>query len=194
MKIITLAVVIAATLLSSVTAASAEGSYVGAYGGANWNDLVSTPLADSNTGVVIGGVIGTKVPAVPGLRIEADVSYRTNEIDIFGGAITADHETVALLGNAVYDLPVDLGPVRPYVLAGVGFAQTQATFENVALLRLEASGVAYQLGAGINTELAPGVTAGVGYRYFVGPEIEVLGLQLSDGSNHSVVASLNFAL
>ena len=193
MRLISLAVALAAFIFSAIPA-QAEGSYIGAYGGANWNDLVSTPFADSNTGVVVGGVLGTKVPAVPGLRIEADVSYRTNEIDIFGGAITADHETVALLGNAVYDIPVSLGPVRPYVLAGVGYAQTQATFENVALLRLEASGVAYQLGAGLNMELAPGVAAGVGYRYFAGPELEVLGLQLSDGTNHSVVAELKFAL
>ena len=130
--------------------------------------------------------------AVKGLRIEADLSNRSNDVDIFGGAITAQHETTSILGNVVYDVPVDFGPVHPYVLGGVGYAKTTATFENVSLLKLEASGVAWQLGAGVNTEIAPGITAGVGYRHFEGPAIEVLNTQLSDGGNDSVIASVNF--
>jgi opacity protein-like surface antigen len=46
----------------------------------------------------------------------------------------------------------------------------------------------------MNWKVADGVTAGVGYRYFQGPELEFLGNELSDGSNHSVVASVSFAL
>jgi opacity protein-like surface antigen len=182
-----------ATLLMSSTAAFAGDTYFGIYGGANWDDVVSSSFVNDNTGVVIGGVVGTKLSAVPGMRLELDASYRSNEVDIFSGFITADHDTTALMANAVWDVPVNMGPVRPYVLAGVGVAQTQATFEDVALLRLESTGVAYQLGAGFNTEVAEGVTAGIGYRYFAGPELEVLGLELSDGTNHSVVAEMKFA-
>ena len=173
--------------------ASIGGSYVGIYGGANWDDVISSPFVNNKTGYTVGAVVGTHVNAVKGLRIEADLSNRSNDVDIFGGAITAQHETTSILGNVVYDVPVDLGPVHPYVLGGVGYAKTTATFENVSLLKLEASGVAWQLGAGINTEIAPGITAGVGYRYLQGPAIEVLNTELSDGSNSSVVASVNFA-
>ena len=188
--VITLAAVLASTVVAA--AAEAKGFYTSVYGGANWDDVISAPFVDENTGMVIGGTVGTSIDSVPGLRIEADLSFRQNEVDIFGGFVSADHDTVALMGNVVYDLPVNMGPVHPYVLAGVGFAQTSATFEDVALLKLESSGVAWQLGAGLNTKVADNVTAGIGYRYFNAPELEVLGLNLSDGSNHSVVAQVAF--
>lgn len=184
---------VALFVLLSASPASASGFYVGTYGGWNQDDVISAPFLNSKGGYVAGAVIGTRLPSVPGVRIEADLSLRSNETDLFGGFISADHDTTAVMGNVIWDLPLNIGPVRPYALAGVGVAQTQATFENVALLRLEATGVAYQLGAGLQTDIADGVTAGIGYRYFAGPELEVLGLQLSDGTNHSVVASVNFA-
>lgn len=181
-----------ALVLLSVSPAAASGFYVSAYGGANWDDVIDAKGVDDQTGSVIGATVGTSVASVPGLRIEADLSFRQNEVDLFGGFISADHDTTALMGNVVYDLPVKLGPVHPYVLAGIGYGHTEATFEDVALLKLEASGMAWQLGAGLNTNLSDTVTAGIGYRYFQGPELEVLGLELSDGSNHSVVAQVAF--
>lgn len=192
-KISLLIGVSAFSLFAFSTPANAKDTYFGVYGGANWNDVVDSPLVDDNSGTVLGAVAGFKVNQVPGLRLELDASYRTNEVDILGGLITADHDTTALLGNVVYDLPAVVAGGRPYVLAGVGVASTEATFENVSLLKLEASGVAWQLGTGMNWDVADGITAGVGYRYFQGPELDVLGTELSDGSNHSVVASVNFA-
>lgn len=178
---------------ASADGAYTKGSYVGVYGGANWDDVITSKFVDDNSGYAVGAVVGTHVNAVKGLRIEADLSNRSNDVDIFGGKLSAQHETTAILGNVVYDVPVDLGPVHPYVLAGVGYAKTTATFEDVSLLKLESSGVAWQLGAGVNTQIADGVTAGVGYRYLQGPAIGVLNTELSDGSNHSLVASVNFA-
>lgn len=174
--------------------AAANEWYVGAYGGANWNDVISQKFVDEKTGYVVGGVVGRNVPSVSGLRIEADISFRQNEVDIFGGKISADHDTFALLGNAVWDAPIYLGPFQPYLLAGVGYGHTEATFEDIALLKLENSGFAWQLGVGANARVAEGITAGIGYRYLQAPDIEVLGTELSDGSNHSVVAELKFAL
>lgn len=191
MRFATSAAVIAVSLVAAASA-NAKGFYTSVYGGANWDDVINAPFVNDNTGMVIGGTVGTTIDQVPGLRIEADISHRQNEVDVFGGFIKADHNTFALLGNVVYDLPVELGPVHPYVLAGVGYGHTEATFENVSLLKLEASGVAWQLGAGVNTKVADGVIAGVGYRYFNSPEIDVLGLNLSDGTNHSLVAHVAF--
>ena len=184
----------ASLLLSSVLVAQAfaGGWYTSGYGGWNQDDVISAKGVDSNGGYVIGGTIGKHVPAIPGLRVELDASYRQNEVDLFG-FVSADHDTTALMMNAAYDFPVDWR-IRPYALAGVGVARTQATFEDVALLRLEASGVAYQLGTGLNFTVADGVQAGVGYRYLQAPEISVLGTELSDGSNHSVVAQMTFTL
>lgn len=182
---------VASVALASV--ATAGEWYSSVYGGYNKDEIISAKGVDDQSGYVIGGTVGKKIQGVPGLRIEADLAFRQNEVELFGGFISADHDTTSLLVNAAYDFQVDW-KVKPYILAGVGVAKTSATFEDVALLRLESTGLAYQLGAGMNFKVAEGITAGAGYRYFQADEIEVLGLNLSDGTNHSVVAQVTFEL
>lgn len=184
-----------ATVLASsvlVSPAFARDNYVGVYGGMNWNDAINAPLVKEKDGTVLGAVVGTNLPAVKGMRLELDASYRTNDVKV--GPFDIQHDTTALMGNVVYDLPVFVGGGQPYVLVGLGVAETEATFENISVVSVETSGVAWQLGTGMNWKVADEVTAGVGYRYFQGPELDVLGYQLSDGSNHSVVASVSFAM
>lgn len=173
--------------------ASAGDWYASVYGGVNFDNVIDVAFVESQTGAVVGGTVGRATP-VPGLRIEADLSFRRNDVELFGGVINADHTTTALMANAVYDIDVDGDPVKPYLLLGVGYAQTEATFENVSLLKLEASDIAYQAGAGLQTAVWPGARLGVGYRFFQGPKVEVLGTELSDGTNHSVIGSLSFDL
>lgn len=169
--------------------------YTTLYGGLNWDDVVSSPFVDDETGSLVGVTFGKTVDAVPGLRVELDASYRTNDVNLAGGFITANHDTTALMANAVYDFPVALvGGGVPYALVGVGMAHTEATFENVSLLKLENTDLAWQLGGGVNWTVADGVKAGLGYRYMAGPELEVLGTELSDGTNHSAVATVTFDL
>jgi len=174
------------------TTASAGNWYASAYGGANWDDVLKSDYLSDNTGFVIGGTVGKSIPSVPGLRIEADLAFRQNVIDLC--ELSVDHDVLTLMGNTVYDLPLSVGPLHPYVLAGVGYGHSQARLEDLSIASVEASGVAWQLGAGVNTTLADGVQFGVGYRYVQAPEIEIFGTQLSDGTNHSVVAQLTFAL
>lgn len=195
---LTLAAVYAAMILLvlMVVPAKADGWYAGVYGGANFDDVIEASGVDNKSGVLIGGVVGKGVKAVPGLRVEADISFRQNEVtfDPCGpcAAVTIDHDTWALMANAAYD--VDLGMVKPYALVGVGYANTQGTLENIALARVESAGVAWQLGTGVNVDVADGVTVGAGYRYFNGPDVTVLGTELASGGNHSVLASASFAL
>jgi opacity protein-like surface antigen len=170
-------------------------TYTSMYGGLNWNDVASSPFVDDETGSVVGATLGKTVDAVPGLRVELDGSYRTNDVNLFGGFISASHDTTSLMANAVYDFPVALvGGGVPYALVGVGVSHTEATFENVSLLKLENTDLAWQLGTGVNWQVAEGVKAGLGYRYMAGPELEVLGAELSDGTNHSAVATVTFDL
>ena len=183
--------ILAASLAACCSAATAGDWYASVYGGINRNSVIELPFVDSNDGEVIGATIGRNL-SIPGLRIEADLSYRTNEVDLFGGALTANHETTAAMFNVAYDFGA--GPVKPYLLGGIGAAKTQATFENISLLRIEASDLAYQAGAGATVPIAAGVRFGVGYRYFQGPVVEVLGTELSDGVNHSLIANLAFDL
>jgi opacity protein-like surface antigen len=171
--------------------ATAGNWYTSIYGGGNWTEGVPVPGVDEQRGTVVGGTFGKALDGVPGLRVEADLSYRTHNVDVFG-FLEAKHETTGLLFNVAYDF--GSGPVKPYVLVGGGYAHTQATFESISLLRIEQGDMAYQLGAGVQIEFAKGVRAGVGYRFFQGPELEVLGTDLHDGVNHSAVASLGFDL
>jgi opacity protein-like surface antigen len=174
--------------------ALARDTYVGMYGGANFDDVIEAPIVSDNPGIVIGGVLGTSIPSVPGLYVEADVSFRSNEVDLFGGALTADHDTFALLGNVVYAADIGLGSVKPYALLGAGYGRTEATFENITVLNLSSAGFAWQAGVGLMTPVTEGVTAGIGYRFLQAPTIDVLGTELSDGRNHSAVLELRVAL
>lgn len=185
--------ILALASLALALPAVAGDWHVSIYGGINADDVIDVAFVESQTGALVGGTIGRKTP-VNGLRVEVDGRFSTNDVEIFGGAITAKHDTTALLFNAVYDIDVNDPHAKPYILLGAGYANTTATFENVALLRLEASDVAFQAGAGINFDVWAGSRIGVGYRFLQGPSIEVLGVELSDGTNHSAVAQLSFDL
>jgi len=180
--------------------ALAGGFYVSAYGGANWNDTNEAGsgwTVGSDVGTVIGATYGASVSGVPGLRIEADGSYRTNNTNVTLGSFktAASDDTWALLGNAVYDLPVDLGPVHPYVLAGAGVGQRTVSLKALSLsgLQLENTGIVWQVGAGLNTTVADGIQVGLGYRYLDAPDVG-LGPFSNDGGNQSLVLQATFAM
>lgn len=182
---------IAASLVACCASATAGDWYASVYGGINRDSVTEAPFIELKTGGVFGGAVGKRIAAVPGLRAELDLSYRTNEVDLT--FITAQHETTGAMFNLAYDVDIG-GNVKTYVLVGGGYAHTEATFENISLLKLEASDMAYQLGAGATVPLTPGVNLSVGYRFFQGPVVEVFGLELSDGQNHSLIGSLSFDL
>lgn len=186
-----LLLLLAASLAACVSTATAGDWYTSVYGGVNRNSVIELPFVKDKTGSVFGAAVGKRL-AIPGLRVELDLSVRNNEVDIFSGFITADHETTAAMFNVAYDF--GSGPVKPYVMAGGGYAQTSATFESISLLKLEAGHMAYQAAAGATAEMFPGARIGIEYRFFQGPELEVLGIELSDGQNHSLIGSLSFDL
>lgn len=183
-----------------VTGAQAKGFYVGAYGGANWNSFdvdEKWVQSQADVGYVIGGVVGTSIDALPGVRIEADLNYRSNDLDttICDTPLIVTDETWALLGNIVYDIPVEVGGIRPYALAGIGYGSRTVGIDYTPV-SVNNTGLVWQVGAGLNTEVAQGVTFGVGYRYFDAPDFDVAptGGFHDAGTNHSVIASLTFAM
>jgi opacity protein-like surface antigen len=170
---------------------------------------------DPDTGFVIGGAVGTGLDNwVKGMRVELEASYRRNDVSgnwqtgftfigpfTTAGGIDANASTFAIMANVAYD--IDMGwKIKPYVLGGAGWARTRyegaefftgggtnATFD------VENSGFAWQLGAGFNYEVAPGVDVGLGYRYFDGPNSSYFaGKNISpvdhDNTNHSVMVNL----
>lgn len=186
---------IAAALMAAMSIAfplsATADSYVTAFGGANWDDTGA--YLDSDTGTIVGLAVGMPVKAVPGLRVELELAQRNNEVDI-AGFIDAQHDTTSVMANLAYDINMDIGPARPYVLVGAGYARTEGTIESLSLATLEGTGFAWQIGTGFRADIAEGIKLDVGYRYFSGPEIEVLNYEASDGSNHSVIAGISFAL
>ena len=177
---------------------------------------------DADTGFVIGGAIGTGLEKwVQGLRAEMEVSYRRNDRsgnheyfygafdDPAEGPINGNLSNFAVLANIWYEF--DIGSkFRPYVGGGAGWARARLEAatpitsdpDNVTLFYgwdstdEEESGLAFQLGAGLNHEVAPGVDVGVGYRYFNGPNFDPIFIGKNelpvgfDNENHSVLVNL----
>lgn len=179
--------------------ANAKGFYIGGYGGANWSQIeFDTPQVqvESEVGYVMGAVVGTSIDSLPGVRIEADLNYRSNDLRtfLFGNGYVVTDETWALLGNIVYDIPVKVGGLHPYALAGIGYGSRTVAIDYTPLA-INNTGLAWQAAAGVRTEIADGVHVGVEYRYFDAPDFDALtfGGYHDAGSNHSLIASVNFA-
>ena len=198
----------ALALLAGATTATAGDLYISVIGGLNKQPDESggnvtaeaSGLFDTSpdTGFTIGGAIGTGLDKwVKGLRVEAEVAYRRNDLagrwatfsftvpgtTTARGDIEGNASTFSIMANAWYD--IDAGwKVVPYVGGGVGWGRakvdgvlvttfsdgTPNTGSREAFSR-EDSGFAWQLGAGFNYEAAPGVKVGLGYRYFRGPTV-----------------------
>lgn len=185
-----------ALAIISVSPASAKGFYVTTFGGVNFNDVSYDSKwlqVDSNTGYVIGAALGTTVDQVPGLRAEAELSYRSNGVDITicGDGLKANDETWALMANAVYDVPTASWPVHPYLLAGAGYASRTGSLNNYPL-EVSNQGLAYQVGGGVTFKIADGIDGDIGYRYFQGPDLNVSPVDGS-GANQSVMAGVRLA-
>lgn len=215
--------------LALAVPAHAAGWYVNVTGGGNWlndnNFTASTPGGDTLTvntgsdgGFVVAGAVGFSLGHVtPGLRVEAEVAYRENQVDGFftavpnggfgTGTLNYDHSALSVLANVWYDF--DLGDVSPYIGGGIGWADVEAdgNFADagpaVYPFSFSDDGFAWQLGAGINFDISPNMKLGVGYRYFVGPEVSLLAAPLNaanlaagdlDYDSHSAVATISFGM
>jgi OOP family OmpA-OmpF porin len=210
----------AAAVLASSGQAQARDLYVSVLGGGNWwqsQSRVTTDDStvfhfDADTGFVLGGAVGVHVDRwVQGLRLELEASYRRNKLaghwsssDTEVGALTGHVSTFALMANVWYD--IDCGSrFKPYVGGGAGWARshfdavrfTSSGNRTSGTTSVEASGFAWQLGAGVNYEVMPGVDLGLGYRFVVDPKLHLGGegspfdTRFSlDNQSHSVELSL----
>lgn len=169
--------ILAATTLATAGAANAqnEGFYLGGFGGVSFFDEVSlespipTMTGATDTGFGFGGAMGYGLDN--GLRFEGEVAYRQadiGEMTIGGVPIPADFTTdsLSVMANVWYDLPVDLGRFQPYVGGGIGLADTELTQNGPSVVTFADRVFAYQLGAGTSVDLGDGLEAFVQYRYF----------------------------
>ncbi len=215
---------LAVLALSTPANAAGSGWYVNLSGGANWlsDEGFSASTAgldtlsfnpNSDAGWIISGAVGLSLNSmVQGLRVEAEVAYRSNQVDgTWASTATApdlgpldyEHSTTSVLANVWYDF--SLGDVRPYIGGGVGWAETQLDGRFVGgglpVIDISDDGFAWQLGAGVNFDISSNVQLGLGYRYFEGPDVRI-GAPLAingafgdvESQNHAALVSLTFGM
>ena len=155
---------------------------------------------------VLGGALGYGLAFGPGggrLRLEANVSWRENDVDeleVEGFDVEGDGEAGAVVGlaNVYYDL--DLGiPLRPYVGGGIGAARVNVDADAGGLLDVDDEGwaFAWDLAAGLGYEVADGLELTGGYRYLriEGTDFDVDGggeLDVDNYASHEVLLGLRY--
>ena len=199
------------------------GWYFSAFGGANWlNDTsfsITGAMVDNeyDTGFVAGGAIGYdfgQAMGPLGLRLEAEVSYRSNDVDshtvtVIGagpgtfpsgvGSTTA----LAGMGNVLFDLNTG-SPFTVYGGGGLGVANIDfdghATGPDAASVMNDDDTVfAWQLIAGTGYEISPNMVLDVQYRYFNAGDVSLTSTAAggsvsssTDYESHAVVGGIRF--
>ncbi|MGE3250858.1 MAG: OmpA family protein [Hyphomonadaceae bacterium] len=163
-KLLGASVAVIALMMSAASAHAGDGWYgrfdVG-YSVDGELDLDEFGSADLDNDVMVSGAVGAR--AWHGVRLEAEVAWRQNDIEDAGDA---DVQVVSLLANAIYDFNQG-GRFQPYVGAGVGVGRLE-----IDEIDTEETGFAYQLMAGVGVPLGEQLTLDIGYRYFSMPDVE----------------------
>ena len=210
----------ALALFAGAQQAQAGDLYLSVFGGANFQPQSSssfftgklsqtftgtTTIFEPDTGFVLGGAVGTSLDKwAKGLRVEAEVSYRRNDVggiwalaqggegggegvDTVGiGVVDSNTSNFAVMANLWYD--IDIGnKVRPYIGGGVGWARARRDGAIAAnLLFLTGGGeVGGTSSTGTQFQQERNGFAwqlGVGFNYEVAPGVDVgLGYRYFQG-------------
>lgn len=153
---------------------------------------------------VFGGAIGYRFPWA---RLEANVSYRENDVDkisVEGADFSGDGETKALVGLVNAYLDVDFGiPLRPYVGGGIGAAYLKVDSGGNAPLEVDddAGAFAWNLLAGVGYDITESVALTATYRYLhlEGSDfsadlagVDVGDVEVDDVALHEVLVGLRY--
>ena len=174
--------------------------------------LTGTIPLDSGPGFT--AAIGYGAP--DGLRGEIEIGYRSSSWDELsnlnlsyqGGSVASDDlsiggdlTTISLMANGIMVFDASWG-VKPYVGAGVGFAQHDASTDAFTLTNngdsypIESSSsddtvFAYQLMLGVAYPLSEKAEARFGYRYFATGEADLDGTK-ADYASHNIDVGILF--
>jgi opacity protein-like surface antigen len=195
-KIVTVA--ICAMLLSvSSAAVAASGPYVGFSAGLFMpsdsdvsGDFGEFEVSFDNGGVV-SGAVGYAAPY--GLRFDAEASYRNADTDrasIFGGDLDGEVNAISLMGNVYFDIPTG-GPVRPYIMGGVGVSSVEVDIDDAGIEE-DDTVMSGQAGAGVSFEVSRNITLDLGYRYFITEDVNLGDDGEASFDGHNVTAGIRF--
>lgn len=173
--------ILMAALAASVampSVAAAQGLYGKADVGVGFSGSLEAEgeSLDLETGYQVGGAVGYAYPN--GLRIEGELAYTTNDIDVQGAPISADLSAFGAFANAYYDFGT--GKIRPFVGAGLGYVNGELELSGGGdSFSGDGSGVGYQAKAGISFAASDRLVWEVGYRYLSADindvEVEIQG-------------------
>ena len=198
---------LAATILALPLAAQAQpvnGLYVAAGAGVNWQSRMSGTgyyqdafgsgsvqrSVSTDPGWVILGSVGWGFGN--GLRAEIEMNYRSNDVSELtfngfsatsspGSTISGTTSTYGVMANVFYDF--QLGPVMPYLGAGIGYAWNRwssvgysGPFSTGGISDTQGS-FAYQFMAGLAIPIraVPGLAITAEYRYFATNSVTMRG-------------------
>ena len=187
--------VAAAVLAGSAGAASAQtvgpdsGWYVrGDLGGTFQSDVDGRPKAKGDGGWI--GDVGAGYDLGNGVRAEGELAYLKSDLK---GATGGDSKTFGGFANVYYDFN-RTGTWRPFVGAGVGFAQVKV---DNSLVHGDDTGFAYQAKAGVAYKVNDRWTAEVAYRYLDVTSVSIgSGVNKLDGdfSSQAITVGARYAL
>jgi opacity protein-like surface antigen len=196
--------------MAPVVETAKDGWYVSLFTGGVWSDGDASITAssgpdygftfgmDMDMGYTLGLAVGTEV--FEHLRGEVELSViQSNPSGFLGYESEVDITStgINLLGNLWYDIDTGSG-FTPYVGGGLGVGYTELTADT-SDSKISATGLVYQLGAGVKVAMTDSLALDLGYRYKVMPDAPVsidnapdnTDVTL-DATSHVVQAGLTF--
>lgn len=196
--------------MAPVVETAKDGLYVSLFTGGVWSDgdVTMSPSSgpdygftfgvDMEMGYTLGLAVGTEV--FEHLRGEIELSVIQSHPDSFLGYMSSTDITstgINLLGNLWYDIETGSG-FTPYVGGGLGVGYTELTADG-SDDKISATGLVYQLGAGVKVAVTDSLALDLGYRYKVMPDAPVSADFIPpdtditlDATSHVVQAGLTF--
>ncbi len=196
-KIAIAAAALVTTMASSALAA--DGPYIGGYlGMANLSDstleqegFIPAELS-FDSGLGFGFVLGTKND---GVRIEAEVARKSNDLDQFSVVGFGSEEgqgdvsATSLMINVFKDIDTQ-GAMTPYFGGGIGFSNLDAEIFGVSA---DDTVFSYQFGAGLGIAMSEKATLDFGYRYFATADPDFEGIEAEyDSHNFNIGLRTSF--
>ena len=155
--------------------ARAQQGFISPLIGYNFGGDAACPTIDNcqdkrlNVGASVG-VMGNL------LGFEEEFAYAK---DFFGTAPNLSSSVLTVMSNAM--IVPKLGPVRPYLLAGLGLIKTHVEFTPASVLTADNNNLGWNVGGGLMVAVVPHVAVRGDIRYFHSfQDADVLGLTIKN--------------
>ena len=165
----------------SVPSAIAATPYVSGSAGLAVRGDSELTVRSYDTGYNLVGAVGLDGGQY---RLEAELGHQKNGVN----NTDASESMTTFMGNGYIDLELPFSPLKPFVLAGVGFANVDE--DNGVGSTVGDTVFAWQFGGGAGFSVAPFATLDAQYRYFGTSSAELTGNHKYSIGTHNVMLGL----